>query len=462
MFYMNGNGALRGYEALKETAKALKVNIQDLLVLARQNDPFFCGTPVQQEMAAWFVDLWQRFGYSAGVHLRRVHYQLVSQHGPTKHNGEPYENTEGCWGYLCDAGKYARYLGLIDAHAFEDHRNPDPIVHAYYDAAGGPYLSKPEWFDFDLPEIDSDIAWALSLSVPRMQVGGYEYSSGAQPYHVEVWAEKSTMNDVLEPLCRRYGVNLVTSLGFQSISSVIDLLQRASQSGKPARILYISDFDPAGDGMPTAVARQIEYWRPEYAPDIEIKLQPVVLTREQVRQYRLPRIPIKDTDRRKSSFEDRYGEGAVELDALEALHPGALARIIGEAITPYRDPQLEWRYMRAGDEAQRQVSEAWQEVTGDYQAELEELEAEALEIVQGYGERLSELSAALSSDLAPVARRLESVRHGIQQAAEFFEMDLPALPEPQPPGQDEIIWLFDSGREYFDQLEVYKERKAIG
>lgn len=460
MFYMNGNGALRGYEALKETAKALKVNIPDLLVLARQNDPFFCGTPVQQEMAAWFADLWQHLSQSGG-HLRRLHYKVLSQDAPTKHNGEPYENTEGCWDYLCAAGKYARHLGLIDAHAFEDHRNPDPIVHAYYDAAGGPYLSKPEWFDFDLPEIDSNIAWALSLSVPSMQVGGYEYSSGAQPYHIEIWAEKSTMNDVLLPVCRRYAANLVTSEGFQSITAVIELLQRASQSGKPARVLYISDFDPAGDGMPTAVARQIEYWRPEYAPDTEIKLQPVVLTREQVQQYRLPRIPIKESDRRKSSFEDRYGEGAVELDALEARYPGELARIIAEAITPYRDSQLEWRYMRAGDEAQRRVYAAWQEVTGDYQAELEELEDVALEIVQGYGERLSELSAALSGDLAPVARRLESVRQAIQQAAEAFEMDLPALPEPQAPGQDEIAWLFDSGREYFDQLEVYRDRKAV-
>ena len=93
---------------------------------------------------------------------------------------------------------------------------------------------------------------------------------------------------------------------------------------------------------------------------------------------------------------------------------------------------------------------------------LEGLEAVGLEIVQGYGERLSALSAALASDLAPVARRLESVRQAIQRAAEVFEMDLPALPEPRAPGQDEIAWLFDSGRKYFDQLESYKERKATG
>jgi hypothetical protein len=48
-------------------------------------------------------------------------------------------------------------------------------------------------------------------------------------------------------------------------------------------------------------------------------LTPLALTLAQVQQYRLPRIPIKESDRRKPGFEDTYGEGAVELDALEAL-----------------------------------------------------------------------------------------------------------------------------------------------
>jgi hypothetical protein len=40
----------------------------------------------------------------------------------------------------------------------------------------------------------------------------------AQRYHVEVVCEKSTMNDVLIPLCERYGMNLQTGAGELSIT----------------------------------------------------------------------------------------------------------------------------------------------------------------------------------------------------------------------------------------------------
>ncbi len=104
----------------------------------------------------------------------------------------------------------------------------------------------------------------------------------------------------------------------QTISNVVQLLRRVAAVSKPIRLFYISDFDPAGSIMPVAVARQVEYWRARYAPDTDIKLTPLALTAEQVAQYQLPRIPRKETDQRRAGFEERYGAGAVELDALEA------------------------------------------------------------------------------------------------------------------------------------------------
>jgi hypothetical protein len=68
-----------GYEKIKAMAKAMRCTIPDLLVLARQNDPFFAGAETSRAMAEWFTRLWLDFGYTTGVHLRRSHYQLVSQ-----------------------------------------------------------------------------------------------------------------------------------------------------------------------------------------------------------------------------------------------------------------------------------------------------------------------------------------------------------------------------------------------
>ena len=38
------------------------------------------------------------------------------------------------------------------------------------------------------------------------------------------------------------------------------------------------------------------------------------------------------TELRREKFEERFGAGANELDALEALHPGVLAEIVEQAI----------------------------------------------------------------------------------------------------------------------------------
>lgn len=449
----------RGYDSIKQLAKQRGAKIPALLVLANQNDPFYVGAPASVEAARWFADLWNGFGFGTGVHLRRVHYRLVSQKSIKKPNGKPYRNTENDWAYLCNAGKYARYLGLVDPLAFIDRRNPEPHV---FTSDNGHHSTVPDWSidepAWSLPDLSFDRC--VNLSLPEPEIAGYDYDQSDQPYHLEVWVEKSTMDDVILPIGRRWGVNVVTSLGYQSITGVIAMLQRIKQSGKPARIFYISDFDPAGDSMPVSVARQVEYWLAEYAPTADIALTPIVLTREQVEGYDLPRIPVKDTDLRKAHFEERHGQGAVELDALEALHPGELARIVAEAIEPYRDAELSDRLSEVEDEAHDAVSDAWQRATKPYQAELDSLRDNAVKIAKRYQKRVTKLTAELDKELTPLKERMEVLRQAIIDARNDLLVYLPDRPEPELDEPDESGWLFHSDREYFDQLAVYKMRQS--
>ena len=69
---------------------------------------------------------------------------------------------------------------------------------------------------------------------------------------LKVWIEKTSMNDILVPICQQFYANFVTGAGEMSIKAIYDLAERIRQSGKPARLFYISDFDPAGKSMPTA------------------------------------------------------------------------------------------------------------------------------------------------------------------------------------------------------------------
>ena len=72
--------------------------------------------------------------------------------------------------------------------------------------------------------------------------------------------------------------------------------------------------------MPRAVARQLEFYADE---GLDIALTPIALTGEQVKGYRLPRVPIKASDAGRRNFEAEYGEGAVELDASKPCTPAS-------------------------------------------------------------------------------------------------------------------------------------------
>ena len=452
---------MRGYTDIKDAAKVLEMRVPDLLVLAPNNDPFYAGQPAQEVKARWFAALWSRFGYTTGVHLRRVHYQLVSQETPVLDvDGKPYENTIRCWQNLNIAGKAARYLGLVAADAFEDHRNPDPQLFVEYESEPEPDFTL-EWpTDWQLPRINTDLGLHVDLGMPYVSVDGYEYRDCDQPYHLELWIEKSTMNDVLVPVCRRYGINLVTSLGFQSITSAVNLINRIDQSGKAARVFYISDFDPAGDFMPQSVARQIEYWIEYYGMSLDIKLDPLALTREQVIQWRLPKIPIKKSDRRRGNFESAYGTGAVELDALESLHPGELEKLIIDAVKPYRDDALESDLYSTEITVADQLKSAWRNATDDDRKQLRLIEASIQDVYASYSERLLALKAAMDDELAPIQQDVDSLRHDIENKIEDFDADLPARPESELDEPQDNEWLYDSDRDYFDQLDVYKARRG--
>src|SRR5438105_13162709 len=385
------------YGQIKQLAKTTGQRVTDLIVLAPQNDPFYTGTPTDWALAEWFAQLWHAFGYTSGVHIRRVHYQIVSQDPPVDlPNGTPYANTLECWDILNLASKAARYLGLVDPAAFRDRRNPEPVVYArHWRSRPGVYASGDiETSDLSLPAFPD---------LPQYQISVYR---GQQAYHVELWCEKSTMNDVLEPLCQYYGANLQTGLGELSITATLALVSRLRQANKPTRILYVSDFDPAGQSMPVAVSRKIEYFVRTLGLDVDVRVFPVVLTIDQVQHYGLPRTPIKETERRRVGFESRHGEGAVELDALEALYPGELQAVLSRYIECYYDSSLSERVAESQARLQEDLSFAWREVLAPYAAEVEELQSIYEQLQQeltgrlaGYSQRMHHLWHAMRNDL---------------------------------------------------------------
>jgi hypothetical protein len=487
------------YTSLKEIAKQNKTRVTSLLALAPQNDPFYVGTKSDLVMAQWFTDLWNQFGYDTGVHLRRMHYNTqalgdvklpVTLSWKVKETGQRqttdvYINNEACWNYLCKAGKAARYLGMVKASAFIDRRNPAAIVNyqnpdpdhwSYVDPeprqelSSGWHTKNENWETDDndryalpeLPELD-DLPSALP-GHPELIARGYEGTP--QPYLVEIWAEKSTMDDVLNPLCEQYQVNYIRGLGEMSITSVIDYLNRVKSTDRASRILYISDYDPAGVGMPISVSRKIEFYLSLLRDEgHDIALKPIVLNPEQIETYSLPSAPVKDSDRRKAGFEAAHGE-AVELDALEALHPGALAKIVEGEITNYYDKRWGSKLRNAKYNLQSELTKEVDLILEDYEDDLEDIGAEYADLQnkwQAIRDKFADLIEPFQpeidtckAELESITERIKNIHSEIESELDNVEVEYPALPEPALPDEPDDI-LFNSGRDYFDQLEYYQD-----
>jgi len=89
--------------------------------------------------------------------------------------------------------------------------------------------------------------------------------------------------------------------------------------------------------------------------------------------------------------------------------------------------------------------------------EVEEVKGEAEEIYERYRARLEDLAAEMDEELEPLDERLETLQQAIREKLAALDPDLPGLPEPEVTPEDEG-WLFDSRRDYLEQLQHYKER----
>jgi hypothetical protein len=453
--------------------------LSSLIALSDDNDPYFADRPGRRlEGAEWFKALWDRLEIPNGVHLRRLHYLLVSTAAIVLPNGRPYVNTLECWKHLGRASGDARYLDLVPADAFVDRRSPDPIVYIPNDeghnAAIGPCRDEPS---IEVKSTALILHYQPQTFVfPELPDAYFVPPKLVEPYAIEVWVEKSTVNDILLPLTRTYGVTLVTGVGEQSITRCRALVRRVREHRRPTRILYLSDHDPCGEGMPTSVARKAQFFLHRDGDDLDIKLIPLLLSAEQVAEFNLPRVPIKDSDRRRAAFEERHGEGAVELDALVALHPGTLERIVMEAIERYRAPKrraeveiarIEVNLYRTIRQIRQSALTAHIDEIAELQASFEQAQANIAERQAAIAEAIAECRRSVEEHQEAIADRLEQWREHAapvwRVVAREIRRALPDIsqiewPEPEPP--DESDALYDSRRSYVEQVNRFKRHQG--
>jgi uncharacterized coiled-coil DUF342 family protein len=165
-----------------------------------------------------------------------------------------------------------------------------------------------------------------------------------------------------------------------------------------------------------------------------------------------------------------YGEGQVELDALEALHPGELARIVRTAILQYYDPNLrvETEQAYADHEAYlERINEAEHSI---FQGRRDELDAEydkLREEWQAVRQKFAELTEGFKAEIEQLTGRADDIRERAKElhvdvsnhcAEHLDELDEYEPPEADLPDEPDDQ-LYISARDYWEQLDAYKAHK---
>jgi hypothetical protein len=209
-----------------------------------------------------------------------------------------------------------------------------------------------------------------------------------------------------------------------------------------------------------------------------VRLDPLLLTADQVRRYRLPRIPIKESEKRKGAFEAAHGEGATELDALEAIHPGEVSRLIEAAVEVYREPARDARdeIEAAACQYRGEVTSVAADVHAQHADELSELRREfelmkaettfhqneissvLAEIESQFGTRLRVHVDAINSATTDFHRRAAALWALMRDALEEAAPELDEWPEPFAANESDEQ-LYQSDRAYIEQIDFYKRHQ---
>ena len=155
-----------------------------------------------------------------------------------------------------------------------------------------------------------------------------------QPYALAIWAEKSSTEDVLNPIARHYGADLYLGTGEASDTRIYEMAKDGAEDGRPLIVATICDCDPSGRQMPVSIGRKLQALRDLCFPDLRFEVVPLALLVDQVRELDLPSTPLKDTERRADRWKAEFGVEQTEVDALATLRPNDLRRVVERASRP--------------------------------------------------------------------------------------------------------------------------------
>ena len=431
---------------LRDVLESSGCPLAHMTVLA--DDPFRQDTPAKHRDARWLAeavaDLIPR---GQKIHFRGLHYAVL---GRTMPKGGPYTSVDKCWQWLSeDAAKAARWLGYVPWERFSDHRNDPPMIQKWYPPQPRGLAESTELlFYADGAEYATGELPGLERLLPSPRLEGF---TPAQPYHLVVFGEKSSLEPVLVPLCRRYSADLYLPAGEISDTLLhtmaLSIASNGVTDGRPMVVLTFSDCDPAGFQMPISIGRKLQAFSYVIKDMPEVQVHRVMLLPQHVRAIArdrgiaLPDSPLKPGEARAGAWTQATGVAQIEVDALATLHRELFTEAANNALSQFFDATLERRA--------REAREQW--------------EHRAAQVIE---EQIGERLALLRPELEERCERMQADRDWISAAlgglAEEVVLPNPELPEAHDvPGRPGAA-LYDSSDNFMTATKRLLWEKSYG
>lgn len=143
--------------------------------------------------------------------------------------------------------------------------------------------------------------------------------------YVEVWTESRSMAGVIRNVIDELAVPLYAAGGFTSLTLAFQAAEhiRELAKGRPVRIIYVGDWDPAGVMIDENIMRELR----THLPKLDIEEVRLAITAEQA--GRLPSKPRKSDEKRRPDIRR-----TVEAEAMPAGELRALLRRTVEEYLP--------------------------------------------------------------------------------------------------------------------------------
>ena len=236
---------------------------------------------------------------------RGVHYALLNK--PLLRNTKKkskYCNNLKSYKDTCNLLVRLRLTGAIPMESIEDETRPTTEWNVH---------SNPQ--DFAREELNDFLK-------------GYRRNlQKTQPLHIEIVAEKLTVQGIISPVCGKYNIPYTIGRGYSSLPARYEMVERFKRSGKERLLLLVlGDLDPEGVNIGESLLQSIrEDFEVKNAKAVRVGLNPEHIERFNIHNN----TEAKKKSARYKSFVKRFGKKVYEL---EALSPEQLQTILSETI----------------------------------------------------------------------------------------------------------------------------------